>query len=309
MRVLMTGATGFIGQHVLQKLITSGDEVRVLALPGTEKDLPHPRAVRVFRGSLDDTEVLSKAVRGVRTVYHLCSLYPQSPLSEMIRVNVDGTRNLLQAALRAGVRRFIYVSSSAVYEPAIDRRRLISENSPLRTSNRGSFGNYALTKIAAEKLIREYNSRHDLEYVILRPTEVYGPPRPYFEKLIKLIAYRPRIALSFSAYYGVMQWIHMNDFVDVVVTAGSISESPNDTFNIGGTEGFTVGDLIPIVWKLMGHETAWVENAASRDLKYLTFDLSKAREVLGFEAKIKLEQGLRALVMSVGETGLRARAG
>jgi nucleoside-diphosphate-sugar epimerase len=304
MHVLMTGATGYVGPYVLDKLVQDGDDVKVLALPGTEDQLSHHDAVRVFSGSLDDLDVLARATRGVEVVYHLSGLYPDSPVKDMIRVNVGGTRNLLQASVAAGVRRVVYISSVTVYKPTVGPRlQPINENFPLRTSSYGMFGHYGLSKIGAEKLIKQFHVHHNIEYVVLRPTEIYGPPRWYFENLIRLVAHHPRLALSQSAHYGDMQWVHIRDLVNAVLLAGSRTIARNNIFNITGAEGFTVKDLIPIVWKLMGRENCWIDSlsvsTALKEKTRLKFDFSKARKILKFNPKITLEKGLRELVAEV----------
>jgi len=300
----MTGATGYVGPYVLDKLVQNGDDVRVLALPGTEAQLSHLDTVRVCSGSLDDLDVLARATRGVEVVYHLSGLYPDSPVRDIIRVNVGGTRNLLRASIAAGVRRVVYMSSVTVYKPTVlPRLQPINENFPLRTSTRGIFGHYGISKIGAEKLIKQFHMHHHIEYVVLRPTEIYGPPRWYFEHLISLVAHHPRLALSQSAYYGDMQWVHIRDLVNAVLLAGSMTIARNNIFNIAGAEGFTVQDLIPIVWKLMRRDNFWINclsaSSALNQKTRLKFDFSKARKILRFSPKISLEKGLRELVAEV----------
>src|SRR5215470_6055232 len=154
MRLLLTGATGLIGKHVLERLVQSGHTVRVLALPATVEQVPHHRRVKVSAGGLEDQRLLDKAAQGVSIVYHLAGLVPGCPPEDLIRVNVNGTRNLLRASLSARVRRFVFISSTAVYAPPdflVERN--IDESHPLRKKADGYLKHYAQSKIGAEKLI------------------------------------------------------------------------------------------------------------------------------------------------------------
>ncbi len=304
MRALLTGATGYVGSYLLARLIERGDHVRILALPGTEAKLRDSDEVRLFPGSLADLNVLDRATRGASVVYHLGGLYPDSPITEMIRVNVDGSENLLRGSAKNRVRRLVYVSSAAVYRRAV-RPFLwpIKENFPLRTFTRDNIGRYALTKIQAEDLVTRYHHNAGLEYVILRPTEIYGPPRRYFEQLIAKAAYHPRLALRESPRYGHMQWVHLTDFVNALLRAGSRPEAANHIFNIAGDELFTLRDLIPIVWRLIrSHNCSPNNSPVHTNLQTgvdLKFDSSKSKQILRFFPKMKLDHGLAPLVATV----------
>lgn len=105
MRVLLTGATGFIGSHVLDRLVARGDQVRVLALPETVEQVRYCAGVSIVAGSLSDRDLLAGAARETEVVYHLGGLLPGSPPEETRIVNTQGTENLLYGCVRGRVRR------------------------------------------------------------------------------------------------------------------------------------------------------------------------------------------------------------
>ena len=167
---LVTGATGFIGGHLVRRLLLEGYQVRCLVRPTSDASALVGLGVEVVVGDLTNARSLAPAAEGCRYVLHCAALVSDWATSkEVTRVNVDGTRNLLAAAVDASVRRFVHFSSTDVYGypggVEIDERYTAT-----------SFRNwYAQTKLAAEAEVRRVESQHALDAVILRPATVYGP--------------------------------------------------------------------------------------------------------------------------------------
>ena len=185
MRLLVTGGTGFIGSHLAEQGRRLGAEVVVLGLTDRPEEqanveLLRGMGVEVLPGSITDAELCRRAVRGATHVFHLAVAMREGAKSDEFfeSVNLDGTRRLLEASSAEGVRRFVYCSTIGIYghrAPGITR-----EDSPLAPGNI-----YERTKVAAERLVREFGAERSLPYVILRPADVYGPRDQRLLKLFK----------------------------------------------------------------------------------------------------------------------------
>ncbi len=165
---LVTGATGFIGGHLTERLVRDGWRVRCLVRPTS--DTSHLDSVDLVVGDIEAPASLGQAVDGCRVVFHCAALVSDwATVDEITRVNVHGTQNLVSAAADASAERFVHFSTTDVY--GYRGSETIDESySPARFSNW-----YAATKLSAENAIRRAHEDHDLATVILRPATVYGP--------------------------------------------------------------------------------------------------------------------------------------
>lgn len=171
MKVLVTGAAGFIGGHVVDALAERDNEVRALVRPGG--DLSHLQALRdveIVQGDLTNTESLKSAVQGVQQVYNLAAKTGPWGVEEAYRaVNVQGLANLIHLAMDAGVQRIVHTSSVTVYGHHL--RDIVTEDHSFHAENNP----YSRSKIAGERLISQLVQEHEAPVVILRPAWVYGP--------------------------------------------------------------------------------------------------------------------------------------
>lgn len=185
MRALVTGATGFLGTHLTTTLLAAGVEVRALYRSDTALAALHGLPIDARRGDVTDRASLDAALAGgVDWVFHVAASTAswRPKFAEQQRINVDGTRNVVEAALAAGVRRLVHTSTVAVYGLTGDT---ISERSPLL--GRDSWHSYARTKTAAEDLVRAALPR-GLDAVIVNPTHILGPgDRHNWSRLLMLI--------------------------------------------------------------------------------------------------------------------------
>lgn len=169
MKVLLTGGSGFLGSHIAEQLTEAGHSVRALVRRSSDtrflRSLP---GMELVSGAVEDAEAVREALEGVEAVIHAAGLVKARSPQEFARVNVEGTRNVLQAAVaRGGIRRFVLVSSLAAVGPSADGRPVSADNPP------GPVTHYGRSKLAAERLVLEVADR--LPVTILRPPLIYGP--------------------------------------------------------------------------------------------------------------------------------------
>ena len=171
MKVLVTGAAGFLGGHLVDMLVERGDEVRAMVRP--EEDTGHLRTregVEVVQGDMTDMASLRRVVRGVRRVYHVAAKTGPWGLEDVYRtVNVQGLADILHAAMDAGVERFVHTSSITVYGHHL--HGIVTEDDPFHAEDNP----YSRTKIAGEKLIANFVKDEGAPVVIVRPGWIYGP--------------------------------------------------------------------------------------------------------------------------------------
>jgi nucleoside-diphosphate-sugar epimerase len=171
MRSLITGGTGYIGQHLAQELLSRGEEVSILALPGADDDGMKEKGVDVYFGDVRDPDAIRRALRGCSRVYHLAAYARNWARDEdmFFDINVRGTRTVLEAAAEAGVSKLVHVSSNVVLGPS--NGSWVCEDA-LRVND--FLTPYERSKFAADSFVRAFALR-GLEFVIVYPTRVFGP--------------------------------------------------------------------------------------------------------------------------------------
>lgn len=305
MNVLLTGATGFIGAQVLERLLAGGDVVQVLVQPETlsqpqrVKHLYQRNNVEVITGRLADVQVLAEATQRAEVVYHLAARLPGPDIRprDLYWTNVQGTENLLRASVKGKVRRFVFASSAVVYNM---RQGQITENTPLQPH-----GVYGQTKMSAEKLVRQYHCRYGLEHVILRLSPVYGPRGQYFEWLLSRILNHPLMFLV-HGQRRIANWVHRSDAGDAIVLAGLRPEASGNTFNIAGNETITLHELVKMVHDIAG-TSSYVRRLGARSTTHnssLRYDIHKAKDLLGFAPKINFKDGLAEMITALDQNSL-----
>jgi nucleoside-diphosphate-sugar epimerase len=168
--ILVTGGNGFVGRHVVAALRDRGDSVRVLALPGEDTGWLGQRGATVYRGDIRLPATLAEPVRGADAVLHLAAMMDVwRPIDDYRAVNVTGTGNVGRAALAAGVRRFVHMSSSSVYGVALGHPA--GETTPFTPFP----DPYPVTKAAGDRLVQRMIAEDHLPAVIIRPDQIFGP--------------------------------------------------------------------------------------------------------------------------------------
>lgn len=301
MKVLVTGASGFIGRAVIERLRRDGYAVR--AAVRHDSDTLPPDIERAA-GDLHFGRDWSDGLRGIDLVIHLAARVhvmaetAADPLDEYRRVNVDGTISLARSAADAGVRRFVYVSTLKVNGEA-GRFTETSEAVPADP--------YAQSKHEAEVALRQIAKDRRLEVVIIRPPLVYGPGvRANFRALMRAIA--RGIPLPLGAIRNRRSLIGIDNLVDFIVTCLTHPAAANETFLVTDGEDLSTPDLVRRLAKAMGRPARLFSippsvlrfgaalcgrrHVADRLLESLQADISKARTRLSWSPPVSVDEAL-----------------
>jgi nucleoside-diphosphate-sugar epimerase len=246
-RVLVTGATGFLGGWLVNRLSADGVPVRALARrPDRDryiKDLPH---VEIVQGDITDGARMQEVIQRCSVVYHVAAALGGN-IDHQRRVNVGGTRTVAEAAASVGVRRIVHVSTIAVY--GYRNRADVTEDTPFDPGH----DPYNITKAEAETALREVCAAHGLEYTIIRPGMIYGPRSNTWTRIMFRLARRkPTIFIgdgSGSAYP-----IHVDDVVDLMTVLASHDATPGEAFNCTPDPSPTWRDFLGAYSRLAGHD-------------------------------------------------------
>lgn len=311
--VCVTGAGGFIGSHLCELLVRSGAKVRALVHyngrgdRGMLEEVPSEIAneIEVVAGDIRDPHHMLRFVQGQDTVFHLAALiaipWSYEAPQNYVMTNVLGTQNLLEAARFCGVRRMVHTSTSEVYGTA--RYVPIDEAHPLQGQSP-----YSASKIGADKLAESYFLSFGTPVVTLRPFNTYGP-RQSARAVIPTIAAQlmsglPELRLG--SLDPVRDLLFCRDTARAFVLAATVEGIAGETVHVGTGVGVTIGELAERMMRLSGHqvpivtEDARVRPAGSEVLRLLC-NPARAKELLGFESSVALDDGLAEVLQSVGE--------
>jgi len=302
-KVLVTGAAGFIGSNLVDGLLDAGHEVRALDnfSTGHRSNLQHvAEEIDVVEGDLRSYERVSWAVRGCEAVFHEGAMPSvprsvQDPLTSS-EINIGGTLNVLLAARDASVRRVVFASSSSVYGDAPGFPRVETQaTSPLAP--------YAVSKLAAEQYCRVAHLVYGLETVCLRYFNVFGrrqdPFSQYSAVIPKfIIAMREGVA---PTIYGdgtqSRDFTHIDDVVAANLLALDAPAAVGGIYNIACGRQVSLNDLVAQLNEILGTELE-ADHAATRpgDVKHSRADVGRAERELGFRAAVEFAEGLRRTI-------------
>jgi dTDP-glucose 4,6-dehydratase len=310
--VLVTGAGGFIGSHLTERLVELGADVcgffrytsggRLGWIEHVEADVRN--AVEPVLGDLRDADAVQHAVRGADLVFHLGALigipYSYVHPRETFETNVAGTLNVVTAARDHDVSLLVHTSTSETYGTAtyvpIDEKHPLQAQSP-----------YSATKIAADKLAESFQHSFAVPVTTVRPFNTYGPrqsPRAVIPTIASQALHGATVALGHLS--PVRDFTYVSDTVDGFIRAARVA-AIGQTFNLGSGEEISVGGLVELVGEILGKQLQ-VEHDPRRDrpeaseVDRLLADNTRAREVLGWAPTVSLREGLRRTLEWIGAT-------
>jgi nucleoside-diphosphate-sugar epimerase len=239
MKAFVTGATGFVGSHLVEALRARGDEVTALARSTAKAETLTRLGVRIVPGDLDDAEALQAAAAGQDVVYHVAGAVAARDESAFLHCNVQGTINVVAAARRSGRPRFVFVSSMAAAGPAPRGAPLTGAEPPRPVTA------YGRSKLGAEQAV----VRSGLPWVVVRPPAVYGPRDREVLKLFQMV--RWGIAPVFGDGSQELSAVHGADLAQALVAAGG-GASVERIYYACHPEVFTSGDFVRTIADVMG---------------------------------------------------------
>jgi len=306
MKALVTGGAGFIGSHLVERLLREGHEVRVVDdfSTGKEANLEPLRgagkAVEVIRADIRNGWEMRTLAVGCEVIFHEAAIvsvpYSVENPQETHDVNLQGTLNVLEAARQAKVRRLVFASSAAVYG---DAPGLPKHEGMLPTP----ISPYGLEKLTSEHYLAIFARLYGVETVSLRYFNVFGPrqdPSSAYSGVISIFSDRARrgepvtIFGDGSAY---RDFVYVSDVVDANLLAAGTPGISGRAFNVARGERTTLGELAGMIGRAAGRDLS-VTHAAPRagDIAESLADITRARDELGYSPKVPVEEGIVRLM-------------
>ena len=310
--VLVTGAGGFIGSHLVERLARQGQRVRCFVRYNSRGDdgflqlLPQSlrSSIEIVQGDLRDGDAVLEATRGVSLIYHLGAIIP-IPYSyihprEVIDTNVTGTLNVLTAARACGGTRVVHTSTSEVYGTA--QYAPIDEKHPLQAQSP-----YAASKIAADKIVESFYLSYDLPVITVRPFNAFGPrqsTRAIIPTLITQALTQDEIRVGDLT--PTRDFNYVENLADAFIRAGNVDTAIGSVINIGAGKEITIGELAQRIIKLIGREVSLVEDAQrlrppKSEVRRLIADTGRARTLLNWHPEVSLEAGLQRTISWISD--------
>ncbi|MFN8635098.1 MAG: NAD-dependent epimerase/dehydratase family protein [Chloroflexota bacterium] len=305
-RVLVTGGAGFIGSFIVDQMLEAGaDRITVVDdfVRGRHEnvaDAVGTGRVDVVEGDIRDATLVDRLTEGCDLVFHQAALRitqsAEEPLGA-IQVMVNGTQNVLEAARKHGVKKVAAASSASVY----------GDPSYLPMDEQHPFNNrtlYGAAKIANEQILRAYNEMYGLQYVMFRPFNVYGPRMDVFGAYTEVaITWLARLGrgerpVIFGDGFQTLDFVYVEDVAEAYVKAMAADVS-DEVFNCGTGVETSLRDLCSMLCAAAGYANVEPVYAPARKIGPVTRRLAstkKAREMVGFEARTMLPEGLKKLV-------------
>lgn len=311
-RVLVTGAGGFIGTHLVDALVERGAQVTALVRYNSRNDWgmleeryrDGAEGIRVVLGDVTDAGCVRKAVEGNEVVFHLAALigipYSYEAPESYVRTNMLGTLNVLSAALSAGVERVVHISTSEVYGTALYTP--IDEAHPLQGQSP-----YSASKIAADKMAEAYFCSFDLPVVTLRPFNTYGP-RQSARAVIPTIITQALTSntIQLGNLEPVRDFTFVTDIAKAFILAAERDEVVGKTIHAGSGIGISIGELARKILAQVNPDAGIITGGervrpGRSEVMRLVCDSRRAWEELGWRSEVSLDEGLSRTISWVRE--------
>ena len=323
-RIAVTGATGFLGSHITERLLDEGYEVSVFARDAKKAECFSGRASKIVIGEISDKQAVSELVSGCDAVIHLVSNFrtASGPPESYQRINVEGTKTVVDASIAAGVKRFIHCATIGVHGSV--KSTPADEQSPYAPGDL-----YQETKLKAQQYVESVIGKSDMEVVIVRPCSMYGPGDMRMLKMFKMLSKRTFLMIgpckeNFHAVY-------IDDIVDGFMLAMNTHNISGETFLIGGEKYLPLKDYVKVVAEAVDAPMPWLKfpywlfyyasvvieaicvplgiepPLHRRRVRFYknnrAFNIDKAKRVLGYSPKVSLEEGMKKTVSWYRENG------
>lgn len=303
MLYLVTGGAGFIGSHIVEKLVQKGEKVRVLDnfSSGRRENLKHlSNKIELVEGDIRDFWTVIQAVEGVDFILHQAALTSvqrsiKNPLTTN-EVNINGTLNILEAAKIHKIKRLVYASSSSVYgdTPTLPKVESMAPN-PISP--------YAISKLAGEEYCQVFYRVYALETVCLRYFNVFGPKQNPLSEYAGVI---PRFILALlngqkPNIYGdgeqSRDFTYVENVVDANLKACLTESVGGEIINIASSQRYSINQLWEALSKITSIDLEpFYTEPKSGDIRHSLGDIDKAKKILEYEVKIDFEEGLKKTV-------------
>lgn len=302
-KILITGAGGFIGSHLVEELFKEELEITALIHYNSRNsnglleqiDKKILKNIRIIHGDIEDLILTRSQVKGHDIVIHLAALigipYSYHAMGSYISTNIQGTYNLLEASRETGVKRFIHTSTSEVYGTA--QYLPIDEDHPVKGQSP-----YSASKIAADKLVESYYYSFNFPTVILRPFNNFGPRQSLRAVIPAVIAQAlKRSEIKIGSTEPKRDFVYVKDCVKAYLAAIAKKGIEGATINIGTGSAVSIAQAVEIIGKILGGKIK-LKSQKKRirpqhsEVYELVCNNKKAKKLLGWEPKVSFEEGL-----------------
>lgn len=317
--VLVTGAGGFIGSHLVEALVTDGAKVRAFVHYNARNDWGNLErlpanvldAVEIVAGDVQDPFSVTNAVEGCAIVFHLAALigipYSYVAPKSYVDTNVLGTMYVLEAALKGGVERVVVTSTSETYGTA--QYTPIDEQHPLQGQSP-----YSATKIGADKLAESYVRSMGLAVTTLRPFNTFGPRQSLRAVIPTIIAQAlAGRKVRLGSLDPVRDFTFVTDTARAFMAAATAPEAVGETLNAGNGQGISIGELARLTLEIAGTDVEIVADEQrvrpeKSEVLELVCDSSRLRELTGWVPKVALREGLERTIVWLRDAHPGAKA-
>ena len=320
-KILITGATGFIGRHLVKALNDVGyNNTRCLVRKVSQVDGLRKYGVEIHYGDLLDSSSLEQAIKGVDTIFHLAGeIYSQSP-NQLETVNINGTENLLRVLINHKLKRLIYLSSIAATGPMINKNVLLNEDTPYNPINA-----YGISKYRAEKIVIHYYKNYNIPAIIFRLPVVYGP---WIDESSRVFLFLNMIKNNIYRIIGsgenIMSLCYIDNLIHGLLLATKQINCIGKVFLIADKIPYTVNEivqsiarqegtsipklhvpiplayLIAIIQKKLAntfhYKPLLSKNLVKEATSYWGCDISRAQKELMYEPQVSFQDGLKATI-------------
>jgi NAD dependent epimerase/dehydratase len=305
-KILVTGADGFIGSHLLERLVKDGHSVKALSLYnsfnfwGWLEDIDCLDKIEVINGDVRDPHFCRSITKDIDLVYHLAALiaipYSYVAPDSYVDTNISGTLNMCQAALDNGVSRFIHTSTSEVYGTAqyvpIDELHPLQPQSP-----------YSASKIGADAMAMSYFNAFDLPLSIARPFNTYGPrqsARAVIPTIISQIADGAK-EIKLGDVSPTRDFNYVSDTCEGFIQIANCDKAIGETINIGSNCEISIGNILNLIKEIMSSDVKFIIDEQrirpeKSEVLRLWCDNRKINDLTGFEPKYSIRKGLEKTV-------------